>query len=226
MKIGLIGGMFDPPHIGHLSCAQQAVQRFGLEKVFFVPSLVPPHKTEIHASAEERYEMLKIATRGNPLFEVSRTEIDRRGTEASYSIDTIREFRERTGGDLYFIIGTDAFSEIHTWRSAGELFQLCNFIVTGRPGWDTKTVVDKAATDLARFGVGIVREEGAYSADADVYLIAETGYRIFFYSTLLLDVSSTIIREILSAGGSIKYIVPEDVEQFIIDKGIYIKAGK
>ena len=218
--------MFDPPHIGHLSCAEQAASRFGLEKVFFVPALIPPHKEEIHGSAEERYEMTQIATKGNPLFEVSRMELDRKGGKASYTIDTVLEFREKVGDDLHFILGADAFSEIHTWKSADELLRKCNFIVISRPGWDAGEAASRDVAKLASIGVHLEGKQIVYNKGVEEFSIPGSTYKVFFYSPFLLDISSTRIREAILKGDSVKDVVSPEVEQYITNKGIYMKAGK
>ena len=139
MRIGIIGGTFNPIHYGHLVSASEVCNKFKLDKVIFIPSALNPLKnTSNLADAHHRLKMIKLATAGNPLFEASDIEIKRGG--ASYTIDTIKAFVKKYGKDvnIYFIIGADAFLEINSWASPDELLKMCKFIVTTRPGYDVK----------------------------------------------------------------------------------------
>ncbi|HPZ72208.1 MAG TPA: nicotinate-nucleotide adenylyltransferase, partial [Peptococcaceae bacterium] len=127
-RIGIMGGTFDPIHYGHLVTAETARSEFALEKVIFVPSGNPPHKSEAMVTRkEQRYLMTVLATAANPYFEVSRVEIERPGQ--SYAIDTVREFKSKMDEDseLYFITGADAIFEIVTWKDVDGLFDRCTF---------------------------------------------------------------------------------------------------
>ncbi|HXF75168.1 MAG TPA: nicotinate-nucleotide adenylyltransferase, partial [Methylomirabilota bacterium] len=129
MKLGLFGGTFDPIHWGHLRSAEEVAESFGLDRVYFIPASIPPHKRgETTTPAEDRLKMVRLAVAGNDRFAVSTIEIKRAGV--SYSIDTLRAFnaKKRRGDSLYFIIGLDAFREIGTWKDFRELFSLCHFI--------------------------------------------------------------------------------------------------
>ena len=133
MRIGLFGGTFDPIHEAHLVAARAAADRFGLDRVLFVPSAHPPHKAGVtHAPYEDRVRMAEIACAADPRFEVSRLE---EGTERSYSIDTIVKLRETLapGDELFFIIGADAFAEIQTWHRWREVVRSVRFVVVSRP---------------------------------------------------------------------------------------------
>ena len=135
MKIGLFGGTFDPIHWGHLRSAEEVGETFRLDRVYFIPASLPPHKRgQTTTPARDRLQMVRLAVARNPRFSVSTVELARPGV--SYSIDTIREFaaKLRKADSLYFIIGLDAFREIGTWKDFAEIFSLCNFIVTSRPG--------------------------------------------------------------------------------------------
>lgn len=135
-RIGILGGTFNPIHIGHLAMGQVALERLKLDKVIFVPSCVPPHKTIKNlASAQDRLKMVHIATNDNPKFEVSDIEIRRKGR--SYSIDTVRYFREHypKGTKFYFIVGGDSAEELHTWKDIDELARLVTFVALNRPGF-------------------------------------------------------------------------------------------
>lgn len=134
-RIGVMGGTFDPIHHGHLTAANEAGHAFGLDEVIFVPAGQPWQKTDRPmAPAEDRYLMTVIATAANPLFSVSRIEIDRPGN--SYTVDTLRELRAQREADaqFYFIIGADALSGLRTWRDPQELLNLTHFIGLTRRG--------------------------------------------------------------------------------------------
>lgn len=133
MKIGILGGTFDPIHYGHLKLAKIAQAQFALEKIIFVPALRPPHKktSDILASAEDRYEMTRLAVEEAPGFEVSDCEIKRKGI--SYTIDTLKEFEEQyPGAEFFVILGKDSFSGIDSWREASEIKKRARFLVAKR----------------------------------------------------------------------------------------------
>lgn len=135
-KIGLLGGTFDPIHIGHLLMARAALETLALDKVVFIPSCVPPHKkTPTLFSAKDRLNMVRLAAKGNPRFEVSDFEIKKGGK--SYSVDTVRHFYEIWVHvpKLYFIVGGDAIQEIDTWKDIAELKKMCSFVSVNRPGY-------------------------------------------------------------------------------------------
>ncbi|WP_089301690.1 nicotinate-nucleotide adenylyltransferase [Haloechinothrix alba] len=135
-RIGIMGGTFDPIHHGHLVSASEVQSRFGLDEVIFVPTGQPWQKVgRVVSNAEDRYLMTVIATASNPVFSVSRIDIDR-GSE-TYTVDTLREMRQIYPRDeLLFITGADALEQILTWRNVEELFELAHFIGVTRPGYD------------------------------------------------------------------------------------------
>ena len=133
MKIAICGGTFDPIHRAHLTVAREAVNRFGLDRVLFVPAAHPPHKPDAGTSYDDRLRMVQLACEGEPAFEASDIES---GSGKSYSIDTIERLRRllSAGDQLYFIIGADAFAEILTWHRAADVLRSVEFIVVSRPG--------------------------------------------------------------------------------------------
>jgi len=133
MRIGILGGTFNPVHQGHLQLAREVKIKCGLDEILLIPSGIPPHKTEEElATAEDRLEMVRLAIEGIPGLSVSDIEIRR--PEQSYTIDTVRELLKTAPGvDFYFIIGLDAFLEIETWKEAGSLLKIVSFIVVSRP---------------------------------------------------------------------------------------------
>jgi len=138
MRIGILGGTFNPIHMGHLVLAEEAKEKLNLEKVIFVPAYIPPHKKdeEITTKADDRLKMVNLAIRGNPSFEVSTFEMDSKTT--SYSIETLRELKRRYGEEtkLFFITGADSLGELFSWKGLDEIFKLSQFIVANRPGYD------------------------------------------------------------------------------------------
>ncbi len=134
MRVAIFGGTFDPIHCAHLAIAREAARAFGLTRVLFVPASHPPHKTSaIAAPYEDRYRMVELACQGEPLFEASRLEA---GQKKSYSIDTIERVNAvlAPGGELFFLIGSDAFAELHTWYRWRDVVREVQFIVVTRPG--------------------------------------------------------------------------------------------
>ncbi|NNM45442.1 nicotinate-nucleotide adenylyltransferase [Knoellia koreensis] len=136
MRLGVMGGTFDPIHHGHLVAASEVQTRFGLDEVVFVPTGQPWQKSDKEVSpAEHRYLMTVIATASNPRFTVSRVDIDRPGP--TYTIDTLRDLRqERPDAELFFITGADALAQILSWKDADELFELAHFVGVTRPGYE------------------------------------------------------------------------------------------
>ena len=197
-RVGILGGTFDPIHVGHLMTAEAVRDEYHLDKVIFIPAAVPPHKQNQDVTeAMHRYVMTVLATCSNPNFEVSDIEMNRPGP--SYTIDTIRELLERFGEDteFYFITGADAIQEIHTWDRIEELLEMCHFIGVSRHGCIPDVIQIKAS-----FG--------------------ELGKRkIHRLETPELEISSTDIRNRIKKGYSIKYIVPTAVEQYIYKQGLY-----
>ena len=135
-RIGILGGTFNPIHIGHLAIAQMAREKAGLDKVIFVPAFIPPHKTVNHlAAAKDRLAMVRLAISDNPSFEVSDFEIKKGGR--SFSIETVRHFREvfKKKAKLYFIIGGDSLVTLPNWREIHELLKIVTFLAVNRPGY-------------------------------------------------------------------------------------------
>lgn len=138
-RIGVLGGTFNPIHVGHLAIAQMALERMHLTKVVFVPAHIPPHKNPgVVAGAKHRYQMVRLAIEGNDTFEVSDFEINKRGK--SYTVDTMKYFHHFYPPDtkLYFIIGGDTLGDLRSWRYIEEILKIAEFIVVNRPGYVKK----------------------------------------------------------------------------------------
>jgi nicotinate-nucleotide adenylyltransferase len=210
-RIGLFGGTFNPIHLGHLRGAEDIRESFGLDRVVFLPAAIPPHKLRDDViEPRPRLEMVKLATLANPFFSVSDVEIERSGK--SYSIDTLRYFREGQPDSFFFILGMDAFVEIETWKEYQKLFSLCNFIVMARPG-SGKPPPSSQLPD-------VLVSSFHYDQKGRVWL-HESGHTLHVKEITFLDISSTRIRELVEKGKSVKYLVPPDVEVYIRTHGLY-----
>jgi nicotinate-nucleotide adenylyltransferase len=210
-KIGLFGGTFNPIHLGHLRGAEDIRESFGLDRVIFLPAAIPPHKvTKNVIDPLPRMEMVKLATVANPFFSVSDVEMKRSGN--SYSIDTLRTFRERQADSFYFILGQDAFAEIETWKEYHELFFLCNFIVMAPSGFEK--------TSPGAQLPAVLTSSFHYNQEDRVWH-HESGHTLHFKEITFLDISSTRIRELIENGKSVKYLVPSEVEAYIQAHGLY-----
>ncbi|MDT7537030.1 MAG: nicotinate-nucleotide adenylyltransferase [Actinomycetota bacterium] len=191
-----MGGTFDPVHHGHLSAANEVAALFELDEVVFVPTGQPWQKSDrVVSPAEDRYLMTVVATASNPLFSVSRIDIDRPGP--TYTIDTLHDLREAYGGDaeLFFITGSDALGQILGWRNADELFALAHFIGVNRPGYDS--------ADLAGFPEGAVT----------------------LVQVPALAISSSDCRARVERGHPVWYLVPDGVVQYISKRRLYRTAS-
>jgi len=215
-KLGILGGTFNPIHFGHLAAAELVRDRLKLDRVLFIPSYLPPHKRDIDIpSALHRQTMVNLAIAGNPHFILSDIEIKREGR--SYSIDTMEELeRDYPETEFYFIAGIDSFLEIQTWKDWQRLLSLCWFVVLSRPGY--------AFSDLTVIGFMRQSEKELRALDRGELFSAmvrtdEIG--VFLEQIPLLDVSSTDIRTRVHQRGSIKYLLPEIVETYIINNDLY-----
>jgi nicotinate-nucleotide adenylyltransferase len=136
MKIGILGGTFDPVHNGHLHLAKKACEKLRLDKIIFIPTYLPPHKKGAQVTpAKHRYAMLRLAIAGHKKFQLSDMEIRRKGR--SYTVDTLKALRKQYGAktELFFITGSDSLKELNKWKNLPEIFTLCRFVVVERPGF-------------------------------------------------------------------------------------------
>jgi nicotinate-nucleotide adenylyltransferase len=215
MKIGLMGGTFNPVHLAHLRIAEEARDVCDLDRVLFIPAADPPHKPLAgDVPFEQRYEMVRRAIAGNPFFEISDIEGQRAGK--SYSIDTIAAFRQMHPADeLYFIIGSDSFRELGLWHRYPDILRTSNLIVVERPG---STFADPLAL-LPRDIRGELRH-----IQASNRLVHAGGTMVQFFTGCALNISSSEIRRLVAAGQSITYLVPPEVETYIKQQRIYYEC--
>jgi len=209
-SIGLFGGTFDPIHLGHLRCAQEAWEAFHLSQVIFILAAAPPHKRDRSIIAtQDRWNMVSLAIADNPSFALSDIEIKREGT--SYSIETISHYHHtlKGGERLFFIVGADAFLEMDTWKDYPRLFTLCDFIVISRPHFDP-------------LQAPVLQSEGFTQKDNQENLFLHpSGHSLHLLEVTPIGISSSEIRRAAGEGRSLTYLVPPEVESYIIRKGLY-----
>ncbi|MHA2609302.1 MAG: nicotinate-nucleotide adenylyltransferase [bacterium JZ-2024 1] len=195
MKIGLMGGTFNPIHYGHLLVAEEAREEFHLEEIWFIPSGCPPHKRHDElASAQDRLYMCQLAIEGIPYFRVISIEIESGVT--SYTYNTLRVLNQQNpGNEWFFITGLDAILELPTWHHAEELLDMAHFVAVSRPGHKIE--------ELSRV------------------FSEEQRKKILTLNIPYLDISSSEIRRRVRFRRSIRFLTPEPVRQFILSKGLY-----
>ena len=199
-RIGLMGGSFDPVHLGHLGIAQDAAEQLKLSQVVFVPAARPPHKQHVQQAApEHRLRMIELAAESDPRFSVSDIECRRSGL--SYTVDTVAGFRRiHPQAALYLLMGSDTLAELHTWHRTEELLEMCEVATLLRPGADDLDWIRKQIR-LTR-----VQTEKVLTHVIDVHR---------------MDVSSTEIRARIAAGRDISRLVPPAVEAYIHENALY-----
>lgn len=195
-RLGLLGGTFNPPHLAHLVCAQEAFVQLSLDRVLFVPVFEPPHKdVEAEPGVEHRIELCRRAVGDDPRFDVSRIEADTPGR--SYTVDTLRKLHESNPeDDLTFIVGGDMAQALPTWQEPEAVLSLAT--------------------------LGVAEREGVRRADISERLSGLAGAdRIRFFDMPRLDISSSMIRRRIALGRPIRYLVPDAVASYIADEGLY-----
>jgi nicotinate-nucleotide adenylyltransferase len=198
MAVGVMGGTFDPIHIGHLIAAEEVLFGYGLERIVFVPCGVPPHKPSGEvAGAVHRHEMTVLATSGHPQFEVSAVEISRPGP--SYTVDTMAEMADRYGPNArrYFITGLDAVLELTTWKDYRRLLGLCEIIAVTRPGYRPERLVPLTSS------------------------LGKQAGRVHLFPVTAVDISSSKVRQRVREGRSIRYLVPDAVRDYVLRHRLY-----
>ncbi len=199
MRTGLLGGTFDPIHLGHLAIAEAVRVKLGLDRVIFIPAGTPWFKADRGISAgEHRLEMVKLAVATNPHFEVSDLEMKRPGH--SYSVDTVKALREKSGAEdeFYFIIGADVIMDIPRWKEPEKLVSLCRIVGVDRPG-------------VPAIDVEALRSR--LPAISNSLIVVDVPQ---------VDIGATAIRVMVRGGQSIRGMVPVAVEKYIIDHKLYL----
>ncbi|HMK92675.1 MAG TPA: nicotinate-nucleotide adenylyltransferase [Thermoleophilia bacterium] len=192
--IGVLGGSFNPPHLGHLVIASEVCARLALERVLFVPAAAPPHKEiDDGVAAADRLEMTRLATADDERFAVSAVEVE---LGLRYTVDTLAELRRRHDGrELVFIVGSDTLLQLASWHEPERVLALATVAVAHRPGDDPQAV----AAAAERWGTR----------------------RVLLVSTAEVDLSSSAVRGRVREGLPIRYLVPPAVERFIAEHGLY-----
>ncbi|MHB1416722.1 MAG: nicotinate-nucleotide adenylyltransferase [Chloroflexota bacterium] len=201
MRVGILGGTFDPIHYGHLVAAEECLHRLKLERVVVMPAGQPPHKRgRLISPAVDRLAMVELAVAGNPRFVVSTLELEREGP--SYTVDTLALLREQLGTEveLFFIIGLDAVLELLTWHQPRRILQLCTLAAVSRPGF--------------AFDVGPL-----------LSLLPEAAERIVHVPAPRMEIASSDLRARVASGWPIRYQLPEEVEAYIRAHGLYLNGS-
>jgi nicotinate-nucleotide adenylyltransferase len=192
LKIGLYGGTFDPVHLGHLIIAQFVKEELSLDRIYFIPTGKPPHKS-LETIPNLRFEMLQLAVSGNASFHISDIELS--SSRVSYTVDTVAHFKNQfnlRASDLHLIVGSDSFIDLPKWRSPEEIMGQCQLVVFPRNRLDW----ENAAADFKR--------QAIYLKEAPI-----------------VEISSTRIRAMVKQGRAIRYLVPDAVERFVVSQKLY-----
>lgn len=200
-RITLFGGSFNPIHLGHLIIARSVAEQLELDRVIFLPSATPPHKTGTDLVApEHRAEMVRLAIADEPGFEFSDFDLTRAGP--SYTVETVAHFRQELGPEatLHWIIGADSLPELPTWHRVRALVESCHIVTAARPGWEQ--------IDFDALGPRLGDQHTAT-------------LRANMVKAPRIDISATDIRQRVRSGKSIRYLVPESVRQYILAHGLY-----
>ena len=203
MTLGVLGGTFDPIHLGHIAAGEAAQDALSFESLLLIPSRIPPHRADaVTASADDRFAMCRLAAGARPGWSASRIELDREGP--SYTYDTLLELQEGmdAGSQIFFITGADAFAEIASWSRYPAVLDLAHFVVVSRPGITLDSLRERVPSAFCR----------EPSAKTQVILVeAPTP-----------DISSTDIRRRARAGHSLSGYVPDSVADYIRDHRLYL----
>ena len=197
-RIGILGGTFNPPHVGHLICAQEALSELSLDRVLLMPVHTPPHKADAaDPGLEHRVELCRRATAGAAHLEVSRVEADRPGP--SYTVDTLRALSDgaHPEDELTFIVGGDQAHGFPEWREPEAILELAELAVAGRAGVDRAAIAERLSS------------------------LRGAAERVRFFAMPRIDVSSSLIRERIAAGCPVRWLVPDGVVAYIEEAGLY-----
>jgi nicotinate-nucleotide adenylyltransferase len=217
MRIGLFGGTFNPIHFGHIHASKEIKNKFDMDQIYMIPSAIPPHKKRQGvADAQDRLNMTRLAVSSLDGYLVSDVEITRAGP--SYTVDTVNYFQNVLPKNTatFLILGMDAFLEIDTWRSYKELFTKLPLIIMSRPGTEHVGFLELANHIREKISNHYYFEKTRncfeHRTKQSIYLVNVTPY----------DISSTDIRKAIRQKQSLKYLIPEKIEQYINSKGLYL----
>lgn len=217
MRLGILGGTFNPIHFGHLRAAEEVRFKCNFDKIIFIPSGNPPLKTSDLIDMSHRYAMTKLATKSNSNFIVSDIEMWR--MEKSYTVDTIQRLRNIYSADeLFFVLGVDTFLDIPNWQHHDILMSIIDLIIVTRSGFDLSDIM-KSPYIISSFPIS--SREGEMCGKEAPELKLRSERKAIFVQMIQMDISSTKIRELLRKNKSIKYLLPEAVEQYIYDRNLY-----
>jgi nicotinate-nucleotide adenylyltransferase len=196
VRLGILGGTFNPPHLGHLICAQEAYLQLDLDEAIFVPARMPPHKSvQEEPGPQHRLALCRAAVAGDERFTVSDLEVGREGP--SYTVDTLTELHSRVpDSELFFVVGGDVAAGLPEWREPERVLSLATLAVAGRRGTARATI-------------------------EDALLRLRAGRQVAFFRMPRIAISSTLVRSRVRSGQSIKYIVPDAVATYIHEHGLY-----
>ena len=224
-RLGILGGTFDPIHVGHLDAADAARAALSLDEILLVPALDPPHRPiDPRATMYQRFALVSLAAADRPVYRVSDMELLRQGP--SYTADTLRSLHAQgwRASQLFFILGTDAFAEIATWHDYPSILDLAHFVVIARPGTTIDMAVARTPELRARMCIGEAQGDMG-EAQGDIVprntAIDEQSTRIFLVEADTRDVSSTQVRERLAAAQPIDDLVPAAVARHILKHHLY-----
>ena len=197
LRVGVLGGTFDPIHYAHLATVEFIRCKYKLDKIILIPAGDPPHKLWNITDKYDRYNMVLLAIAQNKDFLAFNTEIENKGK--TYTVDTLRYLKKNyPTAEIFFITGADAICDIEEWKDVEENFKLATFIAATRPGISLLTAQDKIESLERKYNANII----------NVYVPS-------------LDISSTYIRDQLKKGNSVRYLIPESVERYIMEKNLY-----
>jgi nicotinate-nucleotide adenylyltransferase len=217
MKVGIFGGTFNPIHYGHLRAAEEVREKLEFDKILFIPSGNPPLKTKELAEAVHRYKMARLAIVTNRLFELS--DIECRLSGKSYTVKTVEELKKNNPGiEFSFILGIDAFLDITNWWHPERLITLTNFVIISRPEF---RFIDLQASSYIKINRRILKKLD--NEEIETYMIKlKSNRNATFLRLTPIGISSTGIRRLINEGKSIKYLLPAEVESYIIANKLYI----
>ncbi len=215
-KIGCFGGTFNPVHYAHLRVAEEIRSSLSLNKVLFIPSYSPPLKTKELASPQDRFKMVEMAIEGNPSFEISYIKYEKTGF--SYTADTLKKVKDiHTDKELFFIMGIDTFLELPKWHKPEFIVDYIDLIVISKPKWSFQNLLRSPYIKTTRSIIDKFEKSRSKTQKISLF----NNRSLILLKTTLMDISASRIRELIRKKRSIKYLLPEKIESYIISKGLY-----